>query len=239
MKYIEKYYDDYVDRQLAVGINDRHRSIQRWLVKFGLKKGDRVLEIGCGIGTQTQLIANYLGPQGHITAVDISDKSIETARKRLGHYRQVKLVAADIVQYELEEEFDVIVMPDVIEHIPLELHHALFGKVSKLLKAGGFVMIHLPNPYFLAWCHEHRRDLLQVIDQPIYTDVLVQNVYPHNLYIHHLETYSVFLETSDYQVIVLKKKPEEIVYQVKQPDLRKRVEQFAEKVRLKIRRHLK
>ena len=208
MQKVEEYYDNYVGRQASVGINDRHRSIQRWLLKFGLSKDSKILEIGCGIGTQTELIAKYIDDNGEILAVDISPKSIEVAQKRLHTYKNLKLIAADIINYDIEEQFDVIVMPDVIEHIPLELHSQLFEKAAKLLKKDGFIFIHIPNPYYLEWCHTHRKDALQIIDQPIYTDLLVQNTYPHGLYIHYLESYSIFMIDNDYQAILLKHRPQ-------------------------------
>jgi len=97
-------------------------------------------------------------------------------------------------------------LPDVLEHIPIELHNNLFKRISSLLKSDGFIFIHIPNPYFLDWCHANRPELLQVIDQPIYTDVLIENTYPHGLFIHELKTYSIWITDNDYQYVVLKKR---------------------------------
>ncbi len=76
---LKAFYDEYVGRQLAVGVNERHHAILRWLRRFGLCRGDRVLEIGCGVGTLTGLIASAIGPEGFLLAVDLSPKSIEAA----------------------------------------------------------------------------------------------------------------------------------------------------------------
>ncbi len=204
MSKVADYYDDYTVRQQKIGINNRHLSIQNWLEKFGLKKTDDVLEIGCGIGTQTKLLAEYLNPTSRIVANDISPKSIEIGKTSLSNHKNIEWIAADVIQYNLQGKFDVVVLPDVIEHIPIEQHFELFKKIRSVLKPTGFVLIHIPNPYFLQWCHQTRPETLQVIDQPIYTNLLTANTYPNGFYIHFLETYSIWKENCDYQAIVLK-----------------------------------
>lgn len=198
------YYDGYAARQVRVGINERHRAIQRWLKQFGLRPGMDVLEVGCGVGTQTELIAADLRDQGRLLAVDLSPRSIDLARARLSGRANVEFLAADAVELDLDRVFDVIVMPDVIEHIPLEGHLRLFANVRKWLRDTGFVLIHMPNPFFLEWLHGHRRDLLQIVDQPIFTETLLASTEPNGLYIHYLDTYSIWVSECDYQVVVLK-----------------------------------
>jgi 2-polyprenyl-3-methyl-5-hydroxy-6-metoxy-1,4-benzoquinol methylase len=136
--------------------------------------------------------------------VDLSPKSIAAAQERLSGFGSVRLLAGDILELDLAGAFDVIVLPDVIEHIPLEDHQRLFGRVASWLHPSGFVLLNYPNPHYLAWCHEHRPDLLQVIDQPIQADVLLANARPSGLYLHHLETYSLWIKEGDYVLAVLR-----------------------------------
>jgi 2-polyprenyl-3-methyl-5-hydroxy-6-metoxy-1,4-benzoquinol methylase len=198
------FYDEYIGRQTEVGINARHRSIMRWLRRFGLRPDDRVLEIGCGVGTLTQLLAEALGPKGSVVAVDFSSRSIEAARERLVGFNHVKLVVGDVADVELDGRFDAIVLPDVIEHIPLAQHSRLFERVASWVRPDGFVALHDPNPHHLEWCREHRPEVLQVIDQPIHADVLVGNAYPHGLYLDFLETYSIWVREGDYVVAMMR-----------------------------------
>jgi cyclopropane fatty-acyl-phospholipid synthase-like methyltransferase len=200
------YYDDYVDRQQAVGINDRHRSILGYLRRFGMKSEDRVLEIGAGVGTLTALIAKELGSRGRLVAVDLSPRSIDVARDELTGYENLELIAGDILELEIPGRFDVVVLPDVIEHIPLEHHGRLFERISGWVSPGGFVLLHYPNPNYLEWCHTNKREVLQAIDQPIQSDVLTANAYPHGLYLDYLETYSIWVREGDYTVAVLRRK---------------------------------
>jgi SAM-dependent methyltransferase len=200
------FYDDYVGRQSAVGINERHRAIMGWLMRFGLRPTNRVLELGCGVGTLTQLLAEALSSEGTVVGVDLSPKSIEAARARLSGLKNVRLIAGDALDIKLDGTpgFDVVVLPDVIEHIPLEQHGALFDRVASWLAPGGFVLLHYPSPRYLEWCSEHNPELLQVIDQPIHADVLLANTAPRGLVLDHLETYSIWIREGDYVVAVLR-----------------------------------
>jgi len=136
--------------------------------------------------------------------VDLSPRSIEAARERLASFRNVRLVAADVLEFDLHETFDVIVLPDVIEHIPLDLHGALFKRVASWVAPNGFVLLHYPNPHHLEWCQAHTPEVLQVIDQPIHAEVLLSNACPHGLYLDFFQTYSIWIREGDYVVAVLR-----------------------------------
>ena len=203
---VSTYYDEYTERQIKAGISERHQRIHNKLLKFGLKPDSKVLEIGCGVGTQTKLIAEFV-TKGSIVSVDISPKSIEAAKDRLRDYSNIEFFVADIALYDINVgyKFDLIVLPDVIEHIPIKDHFIIFKKFNTLLKKEGVILINIPNPYYLAWTHIHNKEALQVIDQPIYTNELVNNIYPNGFYIHFLKIYEIWTNNGDYQVIVLKK----------------------------------
>lgn len=201
---ISKWYDEFTSRQKKEGINLRHKKIMQWLQKAGLKRNNRILEIGSGIGTQTQLLAEFLSDEGFILSNDISEKSIDLAKKRLFEFNNIKFLCGDIINIEIDEKFDIILLPDVLEHIPIKEHFLLFRKLKGLLNDDGSIVIHIPNPYYLKWCHENTPELLQIIDQPIFTDELLGNTYSNNFYMHFLETYSIWFDNNDYQIIILK-----------------------------------
>lgn len=203
---VVEFYDEFVERQKCAGINERHKSIIEKCIHFGLKPHHKVLEIGCGIGTLTKLLIDYL-KEGSLYSCDIGPENIRIARENLGNYSNLILEIKDATDFCLNETFDVIVMPDVIEHIPLEYHARMFQNMNKMLKNDGFIFIHIPNPNYLTWCHEYQKSVLQVIDQPIFLEEMLTNLKDTDLYLFAEQTYSIWICEGDYTYRVLKKKP--------------------------------
>ena len=50
-----------------------------FLKKHGLKAGMKVLDIGCGLGNMTQIIANTVGSDGKVIAIDNNDQQLKAA----------------------------------------------------------------------------------------------------------------------------------------------------------------
>jgi trans-aconitate 2-methyltransferase len=135
---IRNYYDRYVGRQVNAGINERHHLIRDFAVLHGLKDGMNVLEIGCGIGTLTGLLLKEV-PQGRLTATDLSPASVEQARKLLRERPNLVLVAGDSTEKTPDGPFDMIILPDVLEHIPFERQPFLFKQIKRELATNGRV----------------------------------------------------------------------------------------------------
>jgi SAM-dependent methyltransferase len=62
-----------------------------------LAPGERVLDVGCGPGATTLPYAAAVGPQGHVTGIDISEPMLAVARQRVAEQglTNVTLVLAD------------------------------------------------------------------------------------------------------------------------------------------------
>lgn len=202
----EDFYDHYVDRQVGMGINHRHFAIIDNLVNHGLKSHHNVLEVGAGVGTATILISKVVR-QGTILVNDISSKSLDVAKERLKDRKNLEYMHGDIVNLKISRKFDFIILPDVLEHIPLEQHKALFKKLDQLLEPEGIIFINIPNPHYLQWVRENRPELLQEIDQPIYLDNLTENLKGTDLSIRKVVDYSVYIEEYDYRYILIRKTP--------------------------------
>src|ERR1041384_6826760 len=81
------------------------------VAEFARWKGKRVLEIGCGLGTDT---INFARAGAQVTAVDLSEKSLEMARKRaevFGLADRITFIQADsehLSEFVPAGKFDLI-----------------------------------------------------------------------------------------------------------------------------------
>jgi SAM-dependent methyltransferase len=80
---------------------------ERLLAHAAPAVGEKVLEIGCGTGATTLLLAAAVGASGRVLAVDISEPMLEAARRRLedSSFRQVRLLLADAATESFERAF--------------------------------------------------------------------------------------------------------------------------------------
>jgi ubiquinone/menaquinone biosynthesis C-methylase UbiE len=70
--------------------------------------GDRVLDIGCGFGDTTQVLAGMVGEQGDALGVDVSPRFIESSRAEAeaAGASNVSFEVADVEVTEFEQRFD-------------------------------------------------------------------------------------------------------------------------------------
>src|SRR5690554_4915896 len=201
---IVSFYDQFVDKQEKTGVNSRHLSILDKLVKAGLSSHHRVLEIGCGIGTVSQLIAKKTA-KGEVLAVDISPESIEKAKTLWKDQKNLSFEVSDMMGFEKpSQQFDFFVFPDVLEHIPVDQHDAIFETVKRHAHPQSVIFIHIPAPRFLEWMIKNEPAKLQVIDQPLDSGQLVNTITDNGFYLDKMETYSVFYQEKDYQYFVFR-----------------------------------
>jgi ubiquinone/menaquinone biosynthesis C-methylase UbiE len=89
--------------------------------EFSRWQGKKVLEIGCGIGTDT---VSFARAGASVTAVDVSEKSLEIARRRAQVYGltdRIRLYqgnAEKLVEFVPVEAYDLIYSFGVIHHTP-------------------------------------------------------------------------------------------------------------------------
>jgi SAM-dependent methyltransferase len=71
------------------------------------KPGARVLDIGCGAGVTSLLLADAVGPGGHVTGVDVSQPMLALARSRTDA-RNVTFIEADASLYPFDADYDLL-----------------------------------------------------------------------------------------------------------------------------------
>lgn len=201
---VVSFYDQFAEKQQKTGINSRHLSILDKVKLAGLKANHKVLEIGCGIGTVSHLLATQVA-KGTVLAVDISPESIEKAKKLWKKQENLSFEVSDMSNFEKpNEKFDFFVFPDVLEHIPTDQHFRLFQNIQKHAHQDSVIFIHIPAPRYLQWMIENEPAKLQVIDQPLDSGELIKNITANGFFLEKMETYSLFFEENDYQYFIFR-----------------------------------
>ena len=95
----------------------------------------RILEVGCGDGSFGQRLLEHY-PGAEYVGIDIS---AEPGRLFRGDQSRATFRSIDSASYLAEgpEPFDLVVMVDVVHHIPLELRDQVMGEVRALTAPGG------------------------------------------------------------------------------------------------------
>jgi len=114
-----------------------------------LKPGMRVLDVGCGTGAISKGIAEKVGPEGHVTGIDNTEKFIASGKETYQHIENLDLIYADIFQFKPEEKFDLIVSARVLQWLnnPVDA----LKRFKELLKPGGQVSVLDYNHEQLQW----------------------------------------------------------------------------------------
>ncbi|GMN46226.1 hypothetical protein TIFTF001_015402 [Ficus carica] len=116
-----------------------HETTKEFVEKLELKPGQKVLDVGCGIGGGDFYMAENFGVE--VVGIDLSINMISLALERAtGLKCSVEFEVADCTKKEYpENSFDVIYSRDTILHI--QDKPALFRSFYKCLKPGGKVLI--------------------------------------------------------------------------------------------------
>lgn len=110
------------------------------LAKEYLKKGSKVLEIGCGDGYG----ANYLaGNDINVIGIDVDKHSINYAQRKYKNNKlSFNLYNGESINYE-PHSFDMVISFQVMEHV--EKINQYLENIKKMLKPNGLFLITTPN----------------------------------------------------------------------------------------------
>lgn len=110
------------------------------LKRLAIKRGDHILDIGCGPGLLALDIANSISPVGAIIGVDPSAEMRALAKKRCRGVASINIVDGDAVKLPCDtSSLDIAIATQVYEYVA-EIENALL-EAYRVLKPGGRIAI--------------------------------------------------------------------------------------------------
>lgn len=150
---IERLVPDTVLPGDATGHGALALHVQRYEFAARHLRPGRALDIACGAGYGTRLLAQAHPGVTEAVGVDLSEDAVAHARRRYPHPR-ARYVVADAMRFQDGEGFDSIVTLETIEHLPDP--QGFVGRLRGLLRPGGVLIGSVPttpsvdaNPYHL------------------------------------------------------------------------------------------
>jgi ubiquinone/menaquinone biosynthesis C-methylase UbiE len=156
---LQQEFNRWADEGEGAKMERHHLELtQKTMRLMDLRPRDRVLDLGCGSGWATQLLARVVGegPQGfgQVVGVDISDEMVRQARAAAKDLANVTFVVGSAAQIPWEENFfDKVLSVESFYYYPDQ--DRVLDELFRVMAPRGrlFILINLykDNPYSLQW----------------------------------------------------------------------------------------
>ena len=156
---LQQEFNRWAERGEGPKMENHHLDItEKTMRRMGLRPGERVLDLGCGSGWATRLLARLVsdGPAGfgQVVGVDISDEMIRQARAASKEFENIMFVVGSAAQIPWEENFFDKVLSVESFYYYADQDRAL-AELFRVMAPRGrlFILINLykDNPYSLQW----------------------------------------------------------------------------------------
>ncbi len=121
------------------------------LRRANIQAGQRVLDVACGTGRGTVGLAQAIGANGRVDALDLTDAMLEQARakfEKLGLADRVYFKQGDARELPYSAEtFDVVYNGYMFDLIPLDGFAPILKEMARVLKPNGkLVLVNMGKP---------------------------------------------------------------------------------------------
>jgi ubiquinone/menaquinone biosynthesis C-methylase UbiE len=123
------------------------------LERIGIRRGQAVLDFGCGYGMYTIPVAKIVGEQGRVYALDKDKEALDTLMKKAGSACLINIERMETsgeLEIELADEtVDVVLLFDVFHSFYFPQagdRRRLLGEICRIMKPSAFLSISVwPN----------------------------------------------------------------------------------------------
>ncbi len=135
-----------------------HPEVKSLLTMISIKKGMKILDLGCGRGD----VAFFLQKKGAIvTGIDYATAAVQIAKNTLGEkdkavQRNISFYIMDAKKLKFENNiFDAVLALDVFEHLYKEELETALSEIYRVLKKQGILLVHTEvNKLYLDVMHK-------------------------------------------------------------------------------------
>src|SRR5713101_7001742 len=128
---------------------------ERFFREAGIGPGQRVLDIGSGVGDVAMLTARLVGPSGEVVGVERDPRSIARARARVAEagLHHVSFAQSDVGEVASNKPFDAVIGRFILMFLPDPV--VVLCSLSQLVRPGGVLAFQEPSwaPFLLLSAH--------------------------------------------------------------------------------------
>jgi ubiquinone/menaquinone biosynthesis C-methylase UbiE len=113
---------------------------ERCFREAGIGLGQRVLDVGSGVGDVALLLARLVGPSGEVVGVERDTRSIGRARARVAEVglHNVQFIESDVAQVRSDDSFDAAVGRYILMFLPDPA--SVLRSLSQFVRPGGVLV---------------------------------------------------------------------------------------------------
>jgi len=118
---------------------------ERLFREAGIGSGQRVLDLGSGLGDVSMAVARSVGPSGEVVGIerDANSISVAQARVKAAGFRNVSFQQADVSEIVSDKPFDAAVGRFILMFLPDPL--SVLRCVTRLVRPGGVLAFQEPS----------------------------------------------------------------------------------------------
>jgi len=112
---------------------------RNFFLEAGIAPGQRVLDIGSGVGDVAMLASSLVGPSGEVVAVERDARSVAKAVARASEagYRNISFVERDVAHLPDDAPFDAAIGRFILQFLPDPV--AVLRSLSRVVRPGGII----------------------------------------------------------------------------------------------------